>query len=782
MKKLLIFISLFIIIFIGIVIVAPFLIDLNQFKPMIQEQVSKKIHAKIDFSSIRLSFFPGIGFRMKNLKLINDDEKFKNTKLFSVDSVIFKIEIMPLFSKKIHGSLKVQSPEIYFVKNKDENNIKSLMKENTDNKNAATDQNQSEISKETPTSQEEDASKTAQNKPISDELIKNIEVTSIDLEDSHVTYLDQSEPGNQPIQMKNIQFHVSNIGIQKDVVMHLETLVDVEKKELSVSGPISIDFISNTDVQENQWVSTKFNGSIHFDQLTIKVGNLFDKKSSVPLNFSFDGNAQKDLIQINQFLVHFQNLESNTKATIKDFKALNSDIVFLIKTDNISSLKDVFPAYEKFFQSGTFALKTKIQGSLSNLDTIKSTTNVNANLSKVTDFQIELVENSLTPFHGSLRLKSKELKVSELLKPFVSQNPSHETTSTEKTNSKEIDSKNRDPAKETEKEFELTADQKKMLAGTNFDMNLEVNHLTYEKYELHDFQLDTNFSNFIMDINRLHLNAFQGNLDSKFQTNLNTTPISYHGNMSLAHVESSEIANLLQENPKKIIEGKVNLDVQWSGAGTVKNNALKKLNGKIDYSFLNGKFYMKDSLGLAKEKLKEMAQEFSIPNGAQITDAALTKINLGNKNEYSLDKVKGHLDIVQGHLISKERYLTEEGSFETNLQLGLAALDISGKIHYISSQSIADQIKNSDKNLPLLFNQKGLLELYLLLSGNITSPKVTIEKENLQKNIFNNGKEKLKEKAIEKVTEELQKNDSVNKFLKDKGVDTKKLDLKKLGF
>ena len=111
-----------------ILLILPFLIDFSSFKPQIQSVVSQVVNAKVDFESARLQILPSVGIKVKGVVIENNDDIFKGTKLFAVDSLIIEAKLLPLFSGKVLGNVRILAPEFTMVKKGIKNNITSLIK------------------------------------------------------------------------------------------------------------------------------------------------------------------------------------------------------------------------------------------------------------------------------------------------------------------------------------------------------------------------------------------------------------------------------------------------------------------------------------------------------------------------------------------------------------------------------------------------------------------------------------------------------------------------------
>lgn len=107
----------------------PFFIDLNQYKSKIQELISEKLNAKLDFEHAQLSLFGHLGIKLKNVSLENNQPPFSGQKIFSGENIEVQIDLLPLFSKQILGVVYFDKPTMNIIQIGNKDNISSLFKQ-----------------------------------------------------------------------------------------------------------------------------------------------------------------------------------------------------------------------------------------------------------------------------------------------------------------------------------------------------------------------------------------------------------------------------------------------------------------------------------------------------------------------------------------------------------------------------------------------------------------------------------------------------------------------------
>ena len=100
-----------------VILVLPFLIPVNQFRPTIEEKASAALGRKVQIGDLRLSLLRG-SLSAENLS-IGDDPKFSSSPFLTANSLNVGVELMPLiFSKelKITG-ITIDTPQVTLLHN-----------------------------------------------------------------------------------------------------------------------------------------------------------------------------------------------------------------------------------------------------------------------------------------------------------------------------------------------------------------------------------------------------------------------------------------------------------------------------------------------------------------------------------------------------------------------------------------------------------------------------------------------------------------------------------------
>src|SRR5215472_8095743 len=103
--------------FIVVILVLPFLIPVNQFRPTIEEKASAALGRKVQIGDLRLSLLNG-SLSAANLS-IGDDPKFSSSPFLTAKSLNVGVELMPLiFSKTLNVTgITIDTPQVTLLHN-----------------------------------------------------------------------------------------------------------------------------------------------------------------------------------------------------------------------------------------------------------------------------------------------------------------------------------------------------------------------------------------------------------------------------------------------------------------------------------------------------------------------------------------------------------------------------------------------------------------------------------------------------------------------------------------
>src|SRR5882757_6392553 len=100
-----------------LLVVAPFLIPVNQFKPPIEAKASEALGRKVEMGNLSLSLWSG-SLSAENL-VVGDDPKFSQSPFLTAKKINVGVEVMPLiFSRTLNiTSISIKNPQVTLLHN-----------------------------------------------------------------------------------------------------------------------------------------------------------------------------------------------------------------------------------------------------------------------------------------------------------------------------------------------------------------------------------------------------------------------------------------------------------------------------------------------------------------------------------------------------------------------------------------------------------------------------------------------------------------------------------------
>ncbi|KAB8031750.1 AsmA family protein [Fluviispira multicolorata] len=762
-KKWLIGISSFFLVIFLILIALPFMIDFNKFKPQIQNAVEQRLNAKVNFSSARLTIFSGLGVNLQNVTLDNTDENFFNTQLLRVKDVKFKIDLLPLLQGKIIGEIAIKNPEITVVKNGNKTNLSNLIKRNSNNSSSdlsayAAENTSSEI-----------------NSNLSS-LSKRVVVKTLSIHNATFVFSSASGAYDREIaKVKDLNVLVSNIGLDRDTKIEIFSDIDINSQEYSVKGPISLKIIANTEMSSNEWKSTIFSGLLSLDKLDINFRDAFVKNGKTSFNLNFGGIAKPQNIMIEDFKFLLHTLNGRATISLDNFQKLNSDIKIFLNSSDLSDMGIVFPQHKKMLLNASVDMITKVFGSLSQPNQLNLNIDLSSKLAD-SDLTLALATDSIKPLNGLLRVQSKNLKLGDIVKPFLVKTPPLPTKKIEEKEKKPVAISSVDS-----EEFSLSENEKRLLADSDFSTEINIGNLSYDDLIFNNFSFMARIKHYSLAISKLNMNAFSGSLSSILKSDLGASPINFSGNIALNKVRIEEIAHFVKADlVKSPLDGITDINMLFNGTGTTRPNLSKTLNAKGSFFFYNGFLNTKSLLALAGEQFNNFISNTSF-GALKVDSSTLKKLSLSEDetSKKNLNNVKGDFEVKDGKLLVRNSIDGDDGLLKLNGDVGLDET-LRGTAIFTASKKTKEKLLQQSKYAKYFLDESGNFVLNMTLGGTVLNPEVFLDTALLQARFTKNGTKELSTKIKEEINKnpKIQKlQENAKKFLEMNGINLNKLGL-----
>ena len=759
-----------------ILVVIPFLIDFSQFKPEIQAAASEHLNAKIDFSSARLQLIPRIGIRLSKVSVENTDPLFSGTKLFAVDSLLIDANLLPLFSGRLEGQILIKAPEITIACLGLKNNMTALSKSQATAQSATTSESatpknttKSSQAKPAPAIPADAKSQAATMKTIKDRVL----IESISIEGANITIREigtgQAQT-KEPLKVRELNIHVTNLGLARDIKLEVDTRVEVNDSGLQIQGPIRMNNVVNVAMGGMGLESASFSGQLSYDELAINFRDAFVKAKGIPLNVSFSGKMVPEDFVLNQLKLQFHNLKMDAAAHIVDFKDPRFSAAVKIADENLASMGDVLPKHRDMLINGQMHLDGGVEGKISALDTLAARLTFDTKLAG-TDLAVKLGTTGIVPFKGKLEVNSRRIDLDGLLKPFAK--PAAEAaghvSSPDKGGAPTPPAANTAeskpaagqpaapaPASSASKDFELTAEQKKSLMGTDANIHVSMAEIIYSGQKLTDLKVNLIQKNLLATLDPFSIDGFGGKISAKGHVNLGESPIVFDGDFAMNDVHPELVMAVVKPEHKDVIVGRMNLNITAKGKGSTLPTLNKTLNGGGNFKFLDGELNTPSIAQKMQEEfahyIDSLAPPGSLAGNPKVKDAVKdlgsAKITSKASTHRSIKDLAGKVDIKDGKIFILCLNTDQSGTTDVRSNVDLE-MNLGGGAVYTASDATKKELLAKTKYADLLFNDKGSLVIPMNFSGTVMDPKVSI--------VVDQMRETFQKKAIALIGKEVQK-------------------------
>lgn len=666
----------------ALLLALPFLIDLNRFKPQIQEAVAKQVNAKLDFSSASLTILSGLGVELKDVSIVNTDPQFQGTSLLKVQDVRFRADLWPLLKGELIGNLVIKSPTIVVEKEGEKSNITALMKP-AQARNA-------------PVAEEKKAQSTPQDSKKSDaskkSMMDSLLIEQFLIENAHLIVKDRVEKANS-MEVKDLDVRLTNIGFDKDVHASIKTNLQVAQNGIQVKGPLELKLVANTHMNAGKWESTNVHGTLNLDDMGLRFKDDFVKAAGVPLHFEFRGLVDNKQIKLDELRLTLQDSEALMKLT-KQFAGMHVRFSFESKSLNLNHL---------------LALR----------NTPRAT--------PAAPTPPAVVNSKVPPAAQPHHAQAAPL---------------------------------------------LTPEQKKQFADADIEARIRIGEVLYEGSNIKGLELDLNLKGLVARVAKLDLNAFGGSLRSDFTTNLGKEPLPLQGKVDLQNIEFEQLTKWAIPDKPTPLEGKCSVNLAFDAQGADKDSVLRTLNAKGKAQFSTSRLNTPNVLSIAMENLQKFLGQSLIP-GIKL-DAAMLKKYTGDKlAPRDLKGMTRDIVIKDGKLRVDEKIASDVADGNITADVALVDQSLTGTGVVLLKDSVVQSLLNESKYFSYLLDEKGKLQLDLVLSGSVTLPLVTINEKALRDRLLKNSAKQVKQKIEEEIEKrpEIKKiKEDAEKFLKDKGI------------
>ncbi|EME0811750.1 AsmA family protein [Vibrio vulnificus] len=541
MKKLFLILAAPITVVVMAAIALVTLVNPNQFKPLLTEQVAKQTGLELVIEGdIEWQFFPSIGFSLGKTELKNP-QGFSQENLFKVESVGIDISVMPLLDKVLQiGDVRLDGAEFHLETRKDgQKNIDAL----TQQQKAQQETVQQEVSSEPTTDASQQPGAAAD---------WRMELAGITV--SNAKLVNQDRQAGTSLELYDVNFSLSEFAFDQWTKAEFSAKGKNNQQQFSANGKLEFQLAQDFSsyALRNIELNSQFSDpATKMDTIKLVLDTFeFDKDNALTfeikgqasgMELSANGSAQLHVdaaistVMVKAFQLESQlNGKSLPQSPMK--VAMSSEVTFDVPSSHLSLVLNKLTA-------NAIALDGKADVTLAEIPKVR--------------FSLHSPEIDLDEFLGLTQ-------------------PSQETASTNSSNDK-----NAHPEANNEVGPDLSALKTLDVIG----------QVSIDKFKANNAKLQNVITKFtvnrgIATLDRFDANLYQGSINASAKLDARRSPATYSVKKRIKGAQVQPLLVDVAQNDK--LEGTGNIDVDVKGSSLTPSGIQKNLVGTVEINFADG--------------------------------------------------------------------------------------------------------------------------------------------------------------------------------------------------
>ncbi len=604
-KKILIGLAVLFSLLVVAVAVLPFMIDVDKYRPEIVAKANEKINGKLSIGKMQLSLWGQIRVNVDGIELFDSN----GGKVLGVKDVFFHIPFSSLFSGSPLLTLKLNSPQVWVMKNKE--GKMNLM----------------EIAKSEPaavqTTPPASAEKTSPSSPKELPAMAKKARFGIEILHADVNYQDVTTATTS--QVKDLNILIKDLSIERpseiEFWANLETQVG---KTLSVTGPVKATAKITPKFNGTEFQEASVDAKATMDDVVISMPGLFEKKKGIPANLTSRLSVTNHSALVHQLDIAFFNAKVEGKASAENWD--NDGTLTLDLKSNEIDLKpwaELVPMLKEYDLKGTAHFNADAHGKMSSpqyrfeafvKDFIAKAPKVKGEPKM--QVHVKVVTDKLEDFSVVMQAPGNHLEMKVVAENFKKPKVDIRVASSgldldtimdlPKEPAKAADSKaGKDAPKEPAKAAQTAGkpageeDMDVLLeplrtneAAKNMTVNISAKMASLKAYDvkLTDLNLAMGMKNLNVAIDNAGFKLWEGQFSAKMDMQLAPKTPTYHFNTKIAGLNIQKAVESSFALFKNTLLGKATFNIEGTGQSFTTLKAKRNLNAKGSMNIAEAKF------------------------------------------------------------------------------------------------------------------------------------------------------------------------------------------------
>jgi len=261
---------------------------------------------------------------------------------------------------------------------------------------------------------------------------------------------------------------------------------------------------------------------------------------------------------------------------------------------------------------------------------------------------------------------------------------------------------------------------KSLPSGLVAQGNVKVDTAIYKGLTTNNFLMTFNLVKGVLTVKEFSTKAYGGKIDSIMTVDLNKPGLAYDGKLGLQSVRAGDFSSALAEKLTGMINGSLQSEMTFSGAGTTWDQISKFLTADGSFTLTDGSI-----------------------KGTPVSMSIANLLGLQELNNISYKNFAGTFKIVEGGKVKiKTNLKGADLDAEAEGIVGLdGKLDLPLTFHL--SPLLADKLRSRASFAKYLTGEQGGATLHLKLAGNVKSPRPTLDTKGVQDQLQKSIQEKI---------------------------------------
>lgn len=590
------------------IVILPFVIDVDHYRPQIVQAANDHINGKLEMGKLTLSLWGQIRVTVDGFSLSDA----KGRKVVSAKDVFFHVPLGPLITGKPVLTFKMTRPELVVVKDKaGKMNVMSLMKDTTNAPKAA------EEAKAGPTKLPSLAVKAR---------------LGIEMKDAMLSYKDEAT--DLVSQVKDLNVLLENLSLSHPTDISVWANLDTRMgQSLSLKGPAKLTGRLDPRFNGSEFQDATLMFKADMDGVGIAFGTLFDKKPGVATNADGAFKVSMKALEIEKSTMRFHNavVDASGKVTEMD---VNPKLDVHVKSNEIQlkPWSELVPMLKEYELGGSATLAADLSGSAvdpryrADVRAIAVTAKApNLKQQPRIDAAVKVITDQVESMTMTMKAPGNDLKITGKVVSFTKPKVDLLVTSTGMDLDALIDFPKPPPkgAKGQEAPAAKTAAtedfdamlapmrENPMLAATVVSARANLTQIKIYGIKMTDINAVMGFRDLALSLDPFRMNLWDGKIAASMGAQMKPKTPTYRFSGDVAGLDLQQAVSSQLELFKNTVIGKASFHMDATGASFNPDAAKGNLNGRGTMKVEHAQFHSIDVGKMASEAINKSLNDIA---------------------------------------------------------------------------------------------------------------------------------------------------------------------------